>query len=174
MRASLPTSLPTPSRRAVLLGAGAVFAATSLPRVARADGRDPRFLAIVLRGGLDGLAVVAPVGDPNWQKLRGDKALTLDGATPALPLDAFFALNPAMPNLHRLYRAGEALFVQAVATPIASARISTARTYWKAAVRGPAPAIPAGSTARCRPWRRAGRERFTAGRRWRSGRSRRS
>jgi uncharacterized protein (DUF1501 family) len=49
--------------------------------------------------------------------LRGDKALTLDGATPGLPLDGFFALNPAMPNLHRLYRTGQALFVHAVATP---------------------------------------------------------
>jgi uncharacterized protein (DUF1501 family) len=110
-------SLQTPTRRALLLGSGAVFAASALPRLARADGRDPRFLTVVLRGGLDGLAVVAPVGDPNWQKLRGDKALTLDGATPGLPLDGFFALNPAMPNLHRLYRAGQALFVHAVATP---------------------------------------------------------
>src|SRR5205814_1784238 len=66
---------------------------------------------------LDPAAVVAPIGDPDWRKLRGDKALTLDGPTPALPLDDFFALNPAMPNLHRLYRAGQALFVHAVATP---------------------------------------------------------
>ena len=110
-------SLQTPTRRALLLGSGAVFVASALPRLARADGCDPRFLTVVLRGGLDGLAVVAPVGDPNWQKLRGDKALTLDGPTPALPLDDFFALNPAMPNLHRLYRAGQALFVHAVATP---------------------------------------------------------
>jgi uncharacterized protein (DUF1501 family) len=34
-----------------------------------------------------------------------------------LPLDDVFALNPAMPNLHRLYRAGEASIVHAVATP---------------------------------------------------------
>ena len=49
--------------------------------------------------------------------LRGDKVLRLDGPAPALPLDRFFALNPAMPNLHRLYRAGEASIVHAVATP---------------------------------------------------------
>jgi uncharacterized protein (DUF1501 family) len=110
-------SLPIPTRRALLLGFGGVFAAAALPRLARADGRDPRFLAIVLRGGLDGLAVVAPVGDPDWRKLRRDKALALDGASPALPLDGFFALNPALPNLHRLYRAEQALFVHAVATP---------------------------------------------------------
>jgi uncharacterized protein (DUF1501 family) len=107
----------SPSRRALLLGSGALFAGACLPRIASAEGRDPRFLAIVLRGGLDGLAVVAPVGDPDWRTLRGDKALTLDGPSPALPLDDFFALNPAMANLHQLYRAGQALFVHAVATP---------------------------------------------------------
>src|SRR2546429_5572536 len=109
--------LPDATRRALLLGSGASLAWAYLPRIARAETRDPRFLAIVLRGGLDGLAVVAPVGDPDWRKLRGDKALTVEGASPVLPLDDFFALNPAMPNLHRLYRAGQALVVHAVATP---------------------------------------------------------
>lgn len=106
-----------PSRRQVLLGSGVLFAWSHLPRVARAEGRDPRLLVIVLRGALDGLATVAPVGDPNWISLRGERAIILDGKTPGLPLDAFFALNPAMPNLHRLYRAGEAVIVHAAATP---------------------------------------------------------
>ncbi len=34
-----------------------------------------------------------------------------------MPLDGFFSLNPAMPNLHRLYQAGQATIVHAVATP---------------------------------------------------------
>jgi uncharacterized protein (DUF1501 family) len=109
--------LHAPTRRALLLGSGALFAWAFVPRIARAEGRDPRFLTIVLRGALDGLAAVAPVGDPDWTKLRGDNALRLDGKTPALPLDGFFALNPAMPNLHRLYKAGQAIVVHAVATP---------------------------------------------------------
>jgi uncharacterized protein (DUF1501 family) len=71
---------------------------------------------IVLRGALDGLAAVAPVGDPDWVRLRGDRALTLDSKAPALALDAMFALNPAMPNLHRLYQAGTATIVHAAAT----------------------------------------------------------
>ena len=71
----------------------------------------------MLRGALDGLAAVAPVGDPNWVRLRGDNALRLDGKTPALPLNDMFALNPAMPNLHRLYKAGAATIVHASATP---------------------------------------------------------
>src|SRR3954466_2140481 len=106
-----------PSRRELLLGSGVLFAWAHVPRVARAAGRAPRFLTIVLRGALDGLAMVAPVGDPDWVKLRGDRALTLDGKTQALPLDSFFALNPAMPNLYRLYKADQAAIVHAAATP---------------------------------------------------------
>jgi len=106
-----------PSRREALLGSGALFAWSLMPRLARAEGRDPRLLVIVLRGALDGLGAVAPVGDPDWIGLRGDRALVLDGKTPALPLDSFFALNPAMPNLHRLYKAQQACIVHATATP---------------------------------------------------------
>jgi uncharacterized protein (DUF1501 family) len=109
-------NLHAPSRRELLLASGTLFAWAHLPKLARAEGRDPRLLTIVLRGALDGLAAVAPVGDPDWVKLRGDKALVLDGKTPALPLDSFFALNPAMPNLHRLYQAEQAIIVHAAAT----------------------------------------------------------
>ena len=112
-----PNLFLTPSRRDMLRAAGTLFAWAGVPQIARAAGHDPRLLTIVLRGALDGLAAVAPAGDPNWQKLRGDKALTLEGKSPALPLDGFFALNPALPNLHRLYHAGQALIVHAVSTP---------------------------------------------------------
>jgi uncharacterized protein (DUF1501 family) len=105
------------TRREMLLGSGALFAWSQMPRLARAEGRDPRLLVIILRGALDGLGVVAPVGDPDWIGLRGDRALVLDGKTPALPLDSFFALNPAMPNFHRLYQAKQAAIVHATATP---------------------------------------------------------
>src|SRR6476620_5618029 len=105
------------TRRELLLASGTLFAWAYLPKIALAEGRDPRLLVIVLRGALDGLAAVAPVGDPDWVKLRGDNALALDGKTPGLALDAMFALNPAMPNLHRLYHAGAAAIVHATATP---------------------------------------------------------
>jgi uncharacterized protein (DUF1501 family) len=105
------------SRRELLLASGTLFAWAFAPKLARAEGRDPRLLTIVLRGALDGLAAVAPVGDPDWVGLRGDKALTVTGAMPGLPLNTFFALNPAMPNLHRLYQAGAATIVHAAATP---------------------------------------------------------
>src|SRR5262249_47820156 len=58
-----------------------------------------------------------PVGDPHWGvSVRQGKALTLEGKTPGLPLDKMFALNPAMPNVHRLYQAGAATIVHAAAT----------------------------------------------------------
>jgi uncharacterized protein (DUF1501 family) len=109
--------LHAPSRRAVLMASGTLFAWAYLPKLALAEGRDPRFLTIVLRGALDGLATVAPVGDPNWVPLRGDEALTLDSRAPALKLDDHFALNPAMLNLHRMFQSGEAIVVHACATP---------------------------------------------------------
>jgi uncharacterized protein (DUF1501 family) len=118
MPAMLHSSAPhSATRRNMLLGSGALFAWAFAPKLARAEGRDPRFLTIVLRGALDGLATVAPVGDPDWVKLRADKGLKLDGANAGLPLDGFFALSPAMPNLHRMYRAGHAVIVHAAATP---------------------------------------------------------
>src|SRR5687767_9568649 len=113
----MAVNLHAATRRELLAATGVLFAWPFLPKLARAEGRDPRCLVIVLRGGLDGLSAVAPVGDPDWVKLRGDKGLRLDGATPALPLDSFFALNPAMPQLHRLYKAGQATIVHAAATP---------------------------------------------------------
>ena len=60
---------PMTSRRALLLG-GASFAAWAyLPKFARAaSGRDPRLVVVILRGALDGLATVAPVGDPDYAR----------------------------------------------------------------------------------------------------------
>jgi uncharacterized protein (DUF1501 family) len=109
-------TLHAPSRRSLLLASGTLFAWAHLPKLALAEGRDPRMLTIILRGALDGLGVVAPVGDPDWVKLRGERAMTLDGKVPALALDSFFALNPAMPNLYRLYQAKQAAIVHATAT----------------------------------------------------------
>ena len=109
--------LHAPSRRELLTASGTLFAWAYLPKLAHAEGRDPRFLAIILRGALDGLAAVAPVGDPDWIALRGDNALTFEGKAPPLKLDSLFALNAAMPNLHRMFQANEAIVVHACATP---------------------------------------------------------
>ena len=109
---------PAISRRALLLG-GAWFAAWAyLPKFARAaDGRDPRLIVVILRGALDGLATVAPVGDPDYAALHGSIALTSDGPHAGLMLDSFFVLHPAMPEFARMYRDKQAAVIHAVATP---------------------------------------------------------
>jgi uncharacterized protein (DUF1501 family) len=105
------------SRRSLLGVAGATFAAAIIPRWASAAGaRDPRLVVIVLRGALDGLSAVAPIGDPDYVDLHGALALRWDGPYPALPLGGFFGLNPAMTNFARLYDAKQALIVHATAT----------------------------------------------------------
>jgi uncharacterized protein (DUF1501 family) len=108
---------PSLSRRQMLSLGGSLIASSFIPKFARAaDGRDPRFIAIILRGAMDGLSAVAPTGDPDYANLHGDLALQLTGDHPGLALDSFFTLNPAMTNFQRLYKAGQAAVVHATAT----------------------------------------------------------
>ncbi|MBO0906053.1 DUF1501 domain-containing protein [Jiella sonneratiae] len=108
---------PTISRRRLLVGGGVLAAWATMPRTGFAGTRDPRFVVVILRGALDGLAAVAPVGDPAYRPLRGALALG-EGGRDVLPLgDGFFALNDAMPKFKAFYDRGQALVVHAAATP---------------------------------------------------------
>ena len=94
--------------------AGGLFAWAYAPRLSSAaGGRDARLVTIILRGAMDGLSAVAPVGDPDYQALRESIALTRESG---LPLDGFFVLHPAMPHFARLYKAQQAMVVHAAAT----------------------------------------------------------
>jgi uncharacterized protein (DUF1501 family) len=108
---------PKPSRRALLAAGGALFASAYVPKFASAAGaRDPRLVVIILRGALDGLSAVAPIGDPDYGALHGELALQWDGPHPALALDAFLANMPAWLYLGRLWAARQAIAVHACAT----------------------------------------------------------
>ena len=107
-----------PSRRAFLGGVAAFSAWASIPRTAMAAGaRDPRFITIVLRGAMDGLGCVAPVGDPAYEEVRDQFAMPEEGDKSGLLLNDFFMLNSRLPTVADLYRKGEALIVHAVHTP---------------------------------------------------------
>ena len=104
------------SRRSALLGLGA---AVSLDRASLAVAATPterRFVVVILRGALDGLAAVAPYGDPALSGLRGELVSPPPGQPNGLlDLGGFYGLHPALTGMHALYAAGQLLPVHAVA-----------------------------------------------------------
>ncbi len=83
-----------------------LFSSAFLPKAASAATSDPRLLLVELRGGMDGVNVVVPHGDPSYVSMRG--AIAIDRAA-TQNLDGFFGLNSAMPAFGAMYRSGEAL-----------------------------------------------------------------
>ncbi len=106
-------------RREFLQSSLAASISALLPRMsmARSD-TDARLVLIILRGALDGLAVIAPYGDGHYERLRGDLALPAPGSVNgALKLNGMFALNPSLINLHARYQQKELLVLHAIASP---------------------------------------------------------
>ena len=103
------------NRRDFLRYASISAAMFALPSISFASvNTDRRFIFIIQRGAADGLNTVIPYADPAYAKLRG--ALAIDVAR-AAKLDGMFALHPSLIETAKLYTAGQALFVQAVASP---------------------------------------------------------
>ncbi len=73
---------------------------------------EARLVVIVLRGAMDGLGLLPPLGDP----LLAAHRPTLARAD-ALALDGFWGMHPAFAPLLPLWQAGELGFAQAVSTP---------------------------------------------------------
>jgi uncharacterized protein (DUF1501 family) len=103
----------TVNRRKFIHGAGAFGLTCTLPRFAFAANADARFVLVILRGALDGLAAVPAHGDGNYAAKRGELAIT----SPELKLDGMFALHPSLTHLHERYRADELVVFHAVASP---------------------------------------------------------
>jgi uncharacterized protein (DUF1501 family) len=81
-----------------------------------AAATDKRFVLIILRGGLDGLAAVPPYGDSAYDSARGDLAIgTGDGGI--RKLDGTFGLNPFFKNFEAFYQKRELAVVHAIASP---------------------------------------------------------
>jgi uncharacterized protein (DUF1501 family) len=101
-------------RRLLLGSAAAGIGLLSAPHVAVARAlTERRFDFIIQRGAADGLSIVPPVGDPAFAALRGEFTDVAGGTR----LNSVFALHPALAETGRMYGAGEALFVHAVASP---------------------------------------------------------
>ena len=107
------------SRRQVLKTLGATAAMSGLPGIALAKAdTDARFVLVVLRGAVDGLAFAPPYGDGNYKSLRGELAIGRPGASDGLlDLDGFFGLHPSLTGIHKHFARGQATVVHAVASP---------------------------------------------------------
>ena len=104
------------SRRSALLGlTGAVSFGRASLAVAPA-GTDRRFVVVILRGALDGMAAVVPYGDPDLAALRPELVPPQPGRDGGLlDLGGFYGLHPSLVQLHAMYQANELLPVHAVA-----------------------------------------------------------
>ncbi len=96
-----------------LFSAASLAPGATLPGLGFAAGNsEARLVVVLLRGGMDGLAVVPPVGDPDHERARAGAA-TVD----PLHLDGDFGLTAELTELHALYGRGQCLVVHAVASP---------------------------------------------------------
>ncbi|MDA0788834.1 MAG: DUF1501 domain-containing protein [Proteobacteria bacterium] len=98
------------------------FAALSLSApglvLGRGEKARSRFVLMILRGGMDGLAAVPAYGDPHYRTLRGALALPdPDQPSGILDLDGHFGLHPSLKQLHELYRSGELAIIHGTAPP---------------------------------------------------------
>jgi uncharacterized protein (DUF1501 family) len=106
------------SRRAFMGVSAGLCAWAFLPRSASAAGNvdsEKRLLIVLLQGGMDGLHVAPPIGDPKYVSRRG--ALAQDPAKQK-NLDGFFYLHPSMPNFYKAYTEGQATIIHSIAPPL--------------------------------------------------------
>jgi uncharacterized protein (DUF1501 family) len=92
-----------------IMGASASFA--------QAGSTQGKFIFIILRGAMDGLAAVVPYQDRAYRDLRRTIALDGPGAPGGvLPLTEGFGLHPALRTLHGLWREKQMSFMHAASS----------------------------------------------------------
>ncbi|CAN5526114.1 DUF1501 domain-containing protein [soil metagenome] len=104
------------SRRALLAGIGLSVSFLGGSTFAAVDGAmaKRKMVVVICRGGMDGLTVSPPIGDPDYMTLRGAVAIPADQA---LKLDETFALHPALTAVHALALKGQVRIAPAIASP---------------------------------------------------------
>jgi uncharacterized protein (DUF1501 family) len=99
--------------RSAALGCSAAASPFMTPITLAAAPGENRLVVIILRGAMDGLDVVRPVGDEDF----GFHRPTLSEAGNPSDLDGFFALNEHLSALAPMWGQGELAFAHAVSTP---------------------------------------------------------
>jgi len=96
-----------------------------------------KLIVVMLRGAVDGLNVVAPVGDAEYAQLRPTIALAKPGEDGgALDLDGYFGLHPALSPLMPLWEQKKLAFIHASGSPDATRSHFDAQDYMESATPG--------------------------------------
>ena len=107
------------SRRSFLglaagLGVSVSFMGRQAFAASEGDLAKRKMVVVICRGGMDGLSVAPPVGDPAYAGLRGAIAMKPEQA---LKLDGTFSLHPELSSVHKLALKGQARIAPAIASP---------------------------------------------------------
>src|SRR5574341_1647374 len=93
---------------------------------ANQNGRRKILIAIFQRGAMDGLSAVIPYGEQEYYNLRSSIVIPRPGGgiqggqpnqAPAIDLDGFFALHPALTAFKPIYDSGQLAIIHAVGSP---------------------------------------------------------
>ena len=96
-----------------------------------------KLVVVMLRGAVDGLNVVAPVGDANYRVLRPTIGLDKPGGEGgALDLDGYFGLHPALASLMPLWQQNKLAFIHASGSPDETRSHFDAQDYMESATPG--------------------------------------
>lgn len=95
------------------------------------------FVAIFLRGGMDGLNFIVPFADPGYAQLRRSIALGVPGAPGGvIDLDGFFGIHPKAAAIAPLFKNGTATALHAVGYDLNTRSHFEEQDTWETGVTG--------------------------------------
>ena len=108
------------------------------------NGRRKILIAIFQRGAMDGLRAVIPYGEQEYYSLRSSIAIPRPGGAqggqpnqaPAIDLDGFFALHPALASFKPSYDSGQLAIIHAAGSPDNTRSHFDAQDYMESATPG--------------------------------------
>jgi uncharacterized protein (DUF1501 family) len=112
---------------------------------ANQNGRRKILIAIFQRGAMDGLSAIIPYGEQEYYNLRSSIAIPRPGGSvpgaqpnqaPAIDLDGFFALHPALASFKPVYDSGQLAIIHAVGSPDSTRSHFDAQDYMESATPG--------------------------------------
>jgi uncharacterized protein (DUF1501 family) len=98
------------------------------------DPSGQKLIVVLLRGGVDGLNVVAPYGDNRYQQIR--PTIGMSRSSGLIDLDGYWGMHPALAPLQPLFKSKSLAFVHACGSPDKTRSHFDAQDYMESGVPG--------------------------------------